>query len=633
MQTPIQVLKQYWGFEQFRPLQEEIINAVLEREDTVGLLPTGGGKSICFQVPALIKPGICIVISPLIALMKDQVAHLRKKGIKADGIYSGMNQREIDIILDNCIYGHNKFLYVSPERLKTEIFKVRAARMKIDLIAIDEAHCISQWGYDFRPAYLEIEAFLKTVPEASRIALTATATSIVLRDITEKLGFENPHIFQRSFSRPNLSYSVFETENKYGKLSEILDGVPGSSVVYVRSRKKASELSSFLNKRGISASFYHGGLDNHVRHARQEKWINNQTRVMVSTNAFGMGIDKPDVRTVIHFDIPPDLESYYQEAGRAGRDGEMAYAVLLYHQSDIEQSEKQIAQANPTLESIKKVYQLLANYLKIATGSAALVSFDFDLRQFTQTFGLNLIQTFHQLKRLEDFGLISLNDSFYEPSKVKINGSTEDVYRFEIEHAAFESLLKGLLRMYGGEIFQRFIKVNEEDLAKLTRHSADHIRQQLAHLHSTGLLEYIPRATMPQLTFLTPRLSTDDLPIQSEALTTQMARNRSKFEKVKQYLTSNGQCRTQWLCKYFGETLEAACGICDWCFRQKSEKPSELNLKAEIMKLVEQGPLQLNQLKRAFPELQERFLMETIRVLADQELISFQNSTIHRKND
>ncbi|MEM1137932.1 MAG: ATP-dependent DNA helicase RecQ, partial [Bacteroidota bacterium] len=448
------ILYQYWKYTTFRSLQEEIIQAVLAGKDTLALLPTGGGKSICFQVPALAKEGVCIVISPLIALMKDQVYQLNTRGIEAKAIYAGMSQREIDITLDNAIYGNIKFLYVSPERLKTEIFITRAAKMNISLLAIDEAHCISQWGYDFRPPYLELMQFRELIPNVPCIALTATATEVVKNDIQDKLGFDqNAGFFQKSFARENLSYSVYYEEDKEKRMLEILSKVAGSAIVYVRSRKRTKHFADFLRARKISASFYHAGLSNEERARRQDDWINNRTRVIVATNAFGMGIDKPDVRIVIHLDLPDNLEAYYQEAGRAGRDERKAFAVLLYNHNDIKQLKENIEISHPSIDKLKKVYQAVANYLKIAVGSGYLESYDFDLDDFVNTFKLPYLETYHALKKLEEQDFIQFNESFYAPSRLTIALSHDKLYEFQVANKEADKLIKILLRVYGAEIY------------------------------------------------------------------------------------------------------------------------------------------------------------------------------------
>jgi len=627
MGTPHKVLKNYWGYEAFRELQLDIIEAVLNKKDTLALLPTGGGKSICFQIPGLIINGLCIVISPLIALMKDQVEQLKRRGIKAAAIYSGLSQREIDLILDNSIYGETKFLYVSPERLKTEIFITRSKKMDIGLIAIDEAHCISQWGYDFRPSYLEIASFLEQVPKAAKIALTATATTEVEEDILQKLNFQDPVTFRKSFSRAHLSYSVFNLDSKAAKLKHILNNVPGSSVVYVRSRKRTQEIAYDLNTQGMKADFYHGGLDSRQRDQKQENWISNKTSIMVATNAFGMGIDKADVRTVIHLDLPPDLESYYQEAGRAGRDGKKAYAVVLYNEQDYTRLQENIRLANPELKFIAHVYQLIANYLKLATGSAELATFPFDLKKFIAVFKLDFRQTHFALKRLEDFGLIKLSDSFYEPSKLKINGSKEDIYRYEIEHKFYEHTLKALLRLYGGELFNQLISVDEEDIAKIARIDKNSVSHQLEKLDLEGLVTYVKKINEPQITFLTPRQDATKLPLKESELARKIELNKTKAAQMFTYLENDAVCRTIQLVSYFGENLERECGICDVCVaRKRQEQYKEDELGDIILRTLEEEILSPEQLRLRLYRYSDESIANTMRIMLEKGQIEIAES-------
>ena len=411
--SPNDILKQYWGFDSFRPLQEDIIQSVLDGKDTLALLPTGGGKSICFQVPALVKEGICIVISPLIALMKDQVYNLQKRGIAAVAIFSGMHYKDIDRILDNCIYGNTKLLYLSPERLTSDLVRERIKKMKVSLIAVDEAHCISQWGYDFRPPYLQIAEIREYLPKVPIMALTATATPEVVKDIQEKLEFKRGEVFQQSFLRENLAYVVLEEEGKMEKLFKVLTGVRGSGLVYVRNRRKTKEIAMFLKKYRITADYYHAGLTNEERSQKQEAWINDKIRIIVATNAFGMGIDKPDVRVVVHMDLPDSLEAYFQEAGRAGRDGQKSYAVLLYNQGDKLDLERRFELSFPPLKEVRLTYQALGSYLQLAVGSGEGESYDFDLVEFSRVYGFSTVKTFNCLKVLERAGWIALSESIY----------------------------------------------------------------------------------------------------------------------------------------------------------------------------------------------------------------------------
>ena len=466
--TTQEILKQYWGFDQFRPLQQDIINAVLDGKDVLALLPTGGGKSICFQVPAMAVDGICLVISPLIALMKDQVENLKKKGIPALAVYSGMSFLEVKKTLQNAAYGNYKFLYVSPERLQTNLFLEYLTAMKVNLLAVDEAHCISQWGYDFRPPYLHIAELKEFLPKVPILALTASATKQVQDDICEKLQFTGGHArFQQSFERPNLSYSVFNTAAKQNKLLEIIKNVPGSGIVYCKSRRHTKEVADLLKLHQISADFYHAGLSNEERSTRQESWINNKTRVMCCTNAFGMGIDKPNVRVVVHYDVPDCLENYYQEAGRAGRDGKRAYAVLLYNDHELEDLQLQVNSRYPSPEEIKTVYISLMNHLQVAAGGGVNASYNFDLTSFCNAFKLNIVTANYAIKALEQEEFLSFNEAYFKPSSVVFTSTKEQLESFEKDHPQFEAILKSLLRSYEG-IFDFPSAINEIKLAKMS---------------------------------------------------------------------------------------------------------------------------------------------------------------------
>ncbi|MFA0962920.1 ATP-dependent DNA helicase RecQ [Roseivirga sp. BDSF3-8] len=600
---PRHILRQYWGYETFRPLQEDIVRASLEGKDVLALLPTGGGKSVCFQVPALAKEGICLVVSPLIALMKDQVAQLNRRDIAAVAIYSGMKPREIDITLDNCVYGNIKFLYVSPERLKTELFRERLQRMNVNLIAIDEAHCISQWGYDFRPPYLEIAELRELLPEVPVIALTATATPEVRDDIRDKLAFRTvQEVFRKSFARANLSYSVRYEDNKDGKLLEILRVVKGSAVVYVRSRKRTQQIAQWLTKQGISADYYHAGLSNEQRDQKQDAWIKSHTRVIVATNAFGMGIDKPDVRVVAHMDLPDTLEAYYQEAGRAGRDEKKAYAVVLYNQDDLEALRSRVQQAYPSIDYLRRVYQCLANYYKIAVGSSQMESYDFDLQAFAHTYRLQALEAYHALKKLEEEGFIQLNESFYQPSRAYFTMDNRDLYRFQIEQGAYDPLIKALLRHYGGELFSTFVKIDERQLGGSIDKPAGEVVRMMNFLHEREVLIYDPKKDRPQVTFITARFDSTKLPIDKELLDQRRKLNIDKAESVITYVTHHHRCRTQILLEYFGEINDDRCGVCDICVEEKkagklspeTEKEAE---EAIINLLSNNGPLLPDQVK------------------------------------
>lgn len=620
MSTPAEILKQYWGYNQFRTLQDDIINAVLEGTDTLALLPTGGGKSICFQVPALIKDGVCIVITPLIALMKDQVEQLKKRGISATAIYSGLSKKEIDIKLDNCIYGETKFLYVSPERLKTDLFKERLKKMKVSLLAVDESHCISQWGYDFRPAYLEIANIREVIPDVNFIALTATATPVVQKDIVEKLKFAEGHKhFQKSFARANLSYAVRKEEDKERKLLEVLKSVPGTAIVYARTRKKTKEVAAFLLKRGFSADFYHAGLSHEVRVAKQDNWIKNKTRIIVATNAFGMGIDKPDVRVVVHMDIPDNLESYYQEAGRAGRDEKKAFAVIIYNQLDVEMLKERLNQEHPSVDYLKQVYQALANYFKLAVGSGEFQGFDFDVHEFSEQYNLNQLEVFYALKKLEEEGLVQLNESFHSPSQVHICVENNELYKFQIANATYDAFIKAMLRLYGGELFNGFVTISEIQLAKLLGTSVNNVQAGLSKLAEFELIIYDQKKDKPQLIFTTPRQHVKDLRLNVARLKNREKMAKKKLEAIINYVTTDHRCRTLMLLEYFGEVSYDKCGVCDICVaeKRKNHAQNETKYHQQIRHLVEEEALTIDEIvEQINPKDQEVFL-DVIREMVD----------------
>jgi ATP-dependent DNA helicase RecQ len=629
LETPVSILKKYWQYSQFRPLQEDIVNSVLQGHDTLALLPTGGGKSVCFQVPALLLEGVCIVITPLIALMKDQVEQLKRRGILAVAIHSGMNRSEIDILLDNCIYGSVKFLYVSPERLQTELFIERAKRMKVGLIAVDEAHCISQWGYDFRPPYLQITTLRELKPATPVIALTATATLVVKEDIMSKLAFREPAgVFQRSFARDNLSFVVRKTENKERKLLEILQKVKGSAIIYVRSRKATQQIAEWLSKRGISASYYHAGLDFEERSKRQEEWIHNKSRVMVATNAFGMGIDKPDVRLVVHLDIPENLESYYQEAGRAGRDGIRSFAAILYQEADVINLQFKTEQAHPSPEALKKIYQALANYYQLAIGSSGGESFDFDLLDFAERFKYHQAEVYIALKKLEEEGLIQFNESFYNPSHLFFPVDKTKLYEFQIANARFDPIIKMLLRLYGGELFSEFVKISEAYLAKGLKISEKEMIATLKHLNELKIVIYQPLKNKPQVTFVLPRQDADRLPLNIARLEARKKLIVDKMNAMVAFATSTHRCRMQIVQEYFGEETFAVCGLCDVCIEQrKTDNRSAYDqLRAEIVNIIKSTSMTIEQLEEQIEPTDHELFADIVRELVDEGLLLYDDS-------
>ncbi|GAB4395534.1 MAG: ATP-dependent DNA helicase RecQ [Microscillaceae bacterium] len=614
------ILQQYWGYPDFRPQQADIIQSVLAGHDTLALLPTGGGKSICFQVPGLALSGLCLVVSPLIALMKDQVAQLQKRGITAQALYTGLDRAWIDRYLDEAADGKLKFLYLSPERLKTELFLARVTRMPLSLLAIDEAHCISQWGYDFRPAYLEISAFRALYPQLTTIALTASATPQVQEDIRKKLHFRPGHqTFQSSFARANLSYSVFEEEDKARKLQQIMQKVPGTAVIYVRNRKHTQVIAELLRKQGFSADYYHAGLPHSQRAERQEAWTQDQTRIIVATNAFGMGIDKPDVRVVVHWDLPDSLEAYYQEAGRAGRDGQKAYAVALYTGQDLDDMQKKIETAYPPLDFIRRVYQALANYFHLAVNAGEMQSFDFDLAQFQNQFNLKGNATYFALKRLEEEGLIQFNEAYYSPSRIMFALDFKELYEFQLKNPGAEPILTLLSRLRGGDMQSHFFTISENQLAYYLQKSSDNVRRQLERLQSLGILHYDFQRDMPQILFLQPRFEATRLPLDKARLDARKKTALERVAAVRHYALHRHRCRTQLLLEYFGEISEALCGVCDFCLASKKNKWRSLRDEnaRRIQEALEAGPLALPLLVARMPHLDERETLQCIREMLD----------------
>lgn len=613
-----QILHKYWGFSKFRPLQEEIIQSVIDGRDTLALMPTGGGKSACFQVPALLKPGICIVVSPLIALMKDQVENLRSKGIKAIAIISGMGKREVDIALDNCIYGDIKFLYLSPERLLSDLVRERIRHMNVNLIAIDEAHCISQWGYDFRPPYLHISELRELHPRVPVLALTATATEDVATDIQQKLKFTNGNVFRKSFERKNLAYLVYNEENKLRKLFSIAKNVKGSGIVYVRNRRETQEISRLLNLEGIPAEFYHAGLDSAARSKKQLSWKSSETRVMVATNAFGMGIDKGDVRFVVHLDLPESLEAYYQEAGRAGRDEKKAYTVLLYTTSDKSRLLKKLEQSYPTVKEIKQVYHYLGNYFQLAYGAGEGLTLEIDVADFCNRFKLDAIKTLNAFKFLEHDEYIALSETIFLPSRVQILMQQTELYSFQVEQPAYDPFIKILLRSYGG-IFDQFVAVKENDLAKRLGTNRQEISQTLMKLQALEILTYIPQTDKPHITFLKQRLDDQHLQINARYLTERHQINKHQVESVIAYAETK-KCRSQQLLAYFNEIHAAECGSCDVCIENKRRLKKESvndDITKEILDLLSSGSLDLDSLVTSIKSGTDKEKLHIIRLLLD----------------
>lgn len=624
-------LKEYWGYDNFRPAQEEIISSVLDGKDTLALLPTGGGKSICFQVPALYREGICIVISPLIALMKDQVANLVKRGVSAVAIYSGMKHQDIDRILDNCIYGKIKLLYVSPERLTTELMNVRLRQMPVSLIAVDEAHCISQWGYDFRPSYLKIAEIRTLLPQVPIIALTATATPEVVKDIQEKLSFKKENVLQKSFARSNLAYVVFQEEDKLRRMREILNSVPGSGIVYVRSRKRSQEIAIYLAKNKISAAYYHAGLDTERRTIIQEAWIANKVRIIVATNAFGMGIDKPDVRIVLHLALPESLEAYFQEAGRAGRDEKKAYAVLLHTAEDRKKLEHYYQTSFPPIAEIKRVYQSLAAYFQLAVGSGLGDSYDFDLTEFVEIYKLNIITTYSSLKILEQSEWLVLTESVFRPASIRFIINKEELYDYTLRNRKMEVIIKKILQNFQGA-FNNDVTFFEGKLARILRMELPEIRKALEIMVQNAVIDYRPQREKPQLIFTQEIVSARNLLIDKKMYDFRKKRYYQKMKSAIAY-AERPVCRNQQLLSYFGETAKK-CGICDVCLgRTKvTVAPTDYELyKEKVSDLLEASPKTVEELSTHFAANRKEELLSVLAFLEDEKFITVINGVIHWK--
>lgn len=617
------ILVKYWGYSSFRPMQEEIIRSVMDGKDTLALLPTGGGKSICYQIPALASDGLCLVITPLIALMKDQVENLKKRGIKATAIHSGMYPREIEVAINNSVFGDLKFLYVSPERLTTEVFRNNVSRMNITLLAVDEAHCISQWGYDFRPPYLKIADIRPYLPNVPVLALTATATEEVVEDIQDKLQFSKKNVLQLSFERKNLSYVVFNEEDKEGRLLKIVNNVKGTGIVYVRNRRKCREVSEFLNNQGIKSTYYHAGLEPRTRDQRQDEWMKDKKQVIVATNAFGMGIDKAGVRFVVHFDVPDSLEAYFQEAGRAGRDEKRAYAVFLYEEADIRNAKQNLALSFPEPEVIRSVYTALGNYLQIPIGNGKDQHFDFDIQEFATRYRMNATVVFNALKILEKEGFVMMGPEMETSSRIMFKIDHNELYTFQVENPGYDGFIKLILRSYGGS-FSSFARINEKELAKRGNTSPEKIKALLLKLQSLSLLNYIPSSNSPKLIMLQDRIDSKSLSFSHEHYGNRKKNALKRMQSVLDYIQSTNHCRSQLLLQYFGETKTQRCGICDVCLDRNKINVSELefNKILEIIKPdLKEKPQALNELLFIAREFPEDKVINVLMWLVDNEKV------------
>ena len=632
--TPGEILKEYWGFDAFRPLQREIIESVLSGKDTLALLPTGGGKSLCFQVPALVNEGICLVISPLIALMKDQVGNLKKKGIPALSIHSGMSFFEVKKTLQNAAYGNFKFLYVSPERLETDLFQEFLSLIKVNIIAVDEAHCISQWGYDFRPSYMRIAAIRNDFPGVPVLALTASATLEVQKDICAKLEFiDGENIFQQSFERPNLSYSVFELSSRQNKLLQILKNVPGTGIVYCKSRRRTKEISELLNMNGISADYYHAGLTNIERNKKQENWINNTTRIIACTNAFGMGIDKPDVRVVVHYEVPDALENYYQEAGRAGRDGEKSYAVLFYNHAEIEELKKQSEIRYPSIEMIRKVYGALCNYFQLPSGQGEGLSYDFDINTFVKNFNLGSFVVNSVLKILEQEELITYSDQFFSPPKVVFTTNREELENFEQSYPQYDDVLKALLRSYEG-IYDYPASINEEQLSRFLSIKRDILHSRLMELRGFGMIEYTPQKERPQVNFLHNRTKSENLFINEKNLSKRKTAFEKRVDAMIRYTENTSRCRSEMIAVYFNDKTTRRCGICDNCIRDKSISISEVEfekISTKIQIAITETQIELPAMYKHLSNFSQKKILKVITWLQSENKISISKAGFIRR--
>ena len=617
------VLRQYWGYPTFRPFQEDIVDAVVAGRDTLALLPTGGGKSICFQVPAMAMEGVCVVVTPLIALMKDQVAHLVAKDIPAAAIYSGMHPDQLELTYNQAVFGRLKFLYVSPERLLTEQFVEAIKRMRVNLLAVDESHCISQWGYDFRPPYLKIAEIRPYLPGVPVLALTATATAKVVEDIQFCLGFQQRNVFQSSFERKNVTYNVCHEPDKFGVLYRKLHALSsGSAIVYVRNRKKTQVIAEWLTAMGISATFYHAGLDAATRDQRQDLWMRGKVKVMVATNAFGMGIDKPDVRLVIHIDLPDSLEAYFQEAGRAGRDLQPSEAYLLVSDADVKQLEDGLSQSFPELDRIKQIYNALGNYLGVPIGGGKQCSYPFIIQDFAKSYGLGVVEVFSALRLLEKEGLLALSESFEDPSKVWIKAGREDLYRFQVAYPQFDPLVKYLLRNLPG-VLSDFVRINEETIAQNTGMTVDQVTATLRLLESYNFLSYAQRKNVPQVLLLTERLDTKYFTLSKENY---LDRKRDASERIKavvDFVNNDRECRSIQLLRYFNEESDKACGRCDVCLSHSSSLGTKAyeQISSEVMTVLRDHPLSVYGTVERVKGHEEEEVLEAIRWMIDNGLL------------
>ena len=627
----VRLLKQYWGYDTFRGIQEDIINSITEGRDTLGLMPTGGGKSITFQVPALAKEGLCLVITPLIALMKDQVQNLKKRGIKALAIYSGMSRQEIIVTLENCIFGNFKFLYISPERLDTEIFRTKLQKMKISMITVDESHCISQWGYDFRPAYLKIAEIRELLPGVPVLALTATATPEVVKDIQSRLNFREENVFRMSFERKNLAYIVRKTDNKTGELLHILKRIDGSAIIYVRNRRRTKEITELLMQEGITADFYHAGLDNAVKDLRQKRWQNGEIRVMVATNAFGMGIDKPDVRIVLHIDLPDSPEAYFQEAGRAGRDGLKAYAVILYAKSDKMTLHKRVADTFPEKEYILQVYEHLQYYYQMAMGDGFQCIREFNLEEFCRKFKYFPVPVDSALKILTQAGYLEYTDEQDNASRILFTIRRDELYKLREMGTEAETLIQTILRSYTG-VFTDYAYISEDTLAIRTGLTRQQIYNILVTLTKRRIVDYIPHKKTPYIIYTRERLELRYLHIPASVYEERKARYEARIKAMEEYVTSESVCRSRMLLRYFGEKNEHNCKQCDVCLNRHETdclpEDSFREMRKQILELLTRKSLPPAGIANAI-EAEREDISRVIQYLLEEGELKMQDGMLH----
>ena len=627
------ILKRYWGYDSFRPLQLDAIKSIASGQDTLVLMPTGGGKSIIYQVPTLASTGVCIVITPLIALMKDQVDRLRKHRILAEAIHAGRSHREIDRILDNCIYGDVKFLYISPERIDSEMFRMRCARMDVALIAVDEAHCISQWGYDFRPSYLQIARLRDLCPNTPILALTASATPKVAEDIMYRLRFDKPNIKRMSFARSNLSYVVRYTEDKREHLLRIVNNVSGSGIVYVRTREKSETIAQFLQQNGITTDFYHGGLGFLSRNLKQEQWINGQNRIMVATNAFGMGIDKADVRFVIHYDICESLEAYYQEAGRAGRDGKPAYAVLLVSDDDPSRAGQRLRLEFPPLDTIRAVYEKLFNYLQVAIGEGKNRSFSFNIHDFASRMKLYLPTAVNALKILQQNGYLILTDETDNPPRIRFIVQRDDLYRMRVIRRELDHIITVLLRQYSG-LFSDFIPIDEQEIAHLSGYQIEHVRELFKQLWQLHIIRYIPGNRSPILMLTEERLPEENVRIAPESYKLREEIAREHVDAIFRYANNQDKCRSLVIQHYFGEQSATPCGRCDLCLERRKNRttaPETTNrnqIRTLLLERLKKADLGVKQLAENIPFPIDTILAEVSALIEEDKIIEDLNGKL-----